>query len=190
VTPDLAIYGKALGGGMPVAAAAGRADVMAEAGRATGPRVAFSGGTYSAHPASMLASRVFLEHLEDHATEIYPHLGEIGAAMRRGIESAFAESGILARCTGGLDDLDGGSSMVTIHFPHDESTVLDTPETVFDPNLCDIELREKVLGLALLVEDVHLLLAHGAASTAHTDDDVSFLSDACRRAAARIAQHR
>ncbi len=105
VTPDLAIYGKALGGGMPVAAVAGRAEVMAEAGRATGPRVAFSGGTYSAHPSSMLAAKVFLEHLEDHADEIYPRLGEIGAAMRRGFESAFAEAGILARCTGAVDEV-------------------------------------------------------------------------------------
>jgi glutamate-1-semialdehyde 2,1-aminomutase len=189
VTPDLAIYGKALGGGMPVAAVAGRAEVMAEAGRATGPRVAFSGGTYSAHPASMLAAKVFLEHIDGHAAEIYPRLGETGRAMRRGIESAFAEAGILARCTGAVDELECGSSMVTVHFPHQDTVKLDTPEAVFDPNRCDIERREKVLGLALLVEDVHLLLAHGAASTAHTDDDVAFLTDACRRTAARIARH-
>jgi glutamate-1-semialdehyde 2,1-aminomutase len=190
VKPDLAIYGKALGGGMPVAAVAGRAEVMAEAGRATGPRVAFSGGTYSAHPSSMLAAKVFLEHLEDHADEIYPRLGEIGSAMRRSFESAFAEGGILARCTGAIHELDCGSSMVTVHFPRDESVVLDNPEAVFDPKRCDIELREKVLGLALLVEDVHLILAHGAASTAHTEDDVAFLTEACRRAATRIAHHR
>ena len=175
---------------MPVAAVAGRADVMAEAGRATGPRVAFSGGTYSAHPSSMLAAKVFLEHLEDYADQIYPRLGQIGAAMRRGFESAFAEAGILARCTGAVDELDCGSSMVTVHFPHDESSVLDTPEAVFDPQRCDIELREKVLGLALLVEDVHILLAHGAASTAHTEDDVAFLVAACRKAAERIARYR
>lgn len=190
VAPDLAIYGKALGGGLPVAAVVGRAEVMAEAGRETGPRVAFSGGTYSAHPSSMLAAKVFLEHLEAQSTEIYPRLGEIGTAMRLGIEAAFAESEILARCTGAVDELDCGSSIVTVHFPHDETVRLDTPEAVFDPDRCDIELREKVLGLALLVEDVHLILAHGAASTAHTDDDVVFLTEACRNAAARIVQHR
>jgi hypothetical protein len=80
--------------------------------------------------------------------------------------------------------------MVTIHFPHRDDVVLDTPESVFDPKLCDIELREKVLGLAMLVEDVHLLLAHGAISTAHTEADVTFLGDACRRVAERIVRHR
>ncbi len=190
VTPDLAIYGKALGGGMPVAAVVGRAEVMAEAGRATGPRVAFSGGTYSAHPASMLAAKVFLTHLADHGSEIYPRLGRLGESMRAACVSAFAEEGILARCTGAVNELDCGSSMFTLHFPHDESITIDTPEAVFDPARCDIELREKVLGLALVVEDVHLVLAHGAASTAHTEDDVAFFSQACERAAERIARHR
>jgi glutamate-1-semialdehyde 2,1-aminomutase len=190
VSPDLAIYGKALGGGMPVAAVAGRADVMAEAGRETGNRVAFSGGTYSAHPASMLAATLFLEHLSEHESEIYPRLADLGVAMRSAMETAFADAGILARCTGDVPDLDCGSSLVTIHFPHDTETRLDRPETIFDPERCDIELRERVLGLALLVEDVHLLLAHGAAATAHTDDDVGFLETACRSAAARIARRR
>jgi glutamate-1-semialdehyde 2,1-aminomutase len=190
VKPDLAIYGKALGGGMPVAAVAGRADVMAEAGRETGTRVAFSGGTYSAHPSSMLAARVFLEHLEAHADGIYPRLGELGAAMRTACEEAFAEAGILARCTGAVDELDCGSSLITLNFPHDESTTFSAPEVAFDPGTCDVVLREKVLGLAMLVEDVHLILAHGAASTAHTEADVAFLGTACRKVAKRIAQHR
>lgn len=190
VEPDLAIYGKALGGGMPVAAVAGRAEVMAEASRASGPRVAFSGGTYSAHPASMLASKVFLEHVEARADDIYPRLGELGAAMRAAMEAAFADAGVFARCTGDIADLDCGSSLVTVHFPYEPDTVFDTPEKIFDRNLCDIALRERVLALALLIEDVHLLMAHGAAATAHTDDDVAFLGDACRRAADRIARSR
>ena len=138
----------------------------------------------------MLAAKVFLEHIDAHAAEVYPRLGETGRAMRQSIQSAFADAGILARCTGAVDELECGSSMVTVHFPHQDTVKLDTPEAVFDSERCDIELREKVLGLALLVEDVHLLLAHGSASTAHTDDDVAFLTGACRQAAARIARHR
>jgi len=190
VKPDLAIYGKALGGGMPVAAVAGRADVMAEAGRETGSRVAFSGGTYSAHPSSMLASKVFLEHLEANAGDIYPRLGELGAAMRAACESAFAEAGILARCTGAVDELDCGSSLLTLNFPYDESTTFSSPEVLFDPANCDVDLREKVIGLAMLVEDIHLLMAHGGVSTAHTDDDIAFVGDACRKVAERITRHR
>ena len=188
VTPDLAIYGKALGGGMPVAAVAGRADVMAEVGRASGPRVAFSGGTYSAHPASMLAAKVFLGHLERHADEIYPRLARLGTSMRSAVERAFGDSGIVARCTGAIDELECGSSLVTIHFPYDEAQPLDTPEAVFDRARCDVSLGHDVLGLALLVEDVHMLLAHGAVTAAHTDEDVAVFEDACRRTAERIVR--
>ena len=45
IAPDLAIYGKAIGGGMPVAALAGREEVMGLIGRAGGHRVAVLGGT-------------------------------------------------------------------------------------------------------------------------------------------------
>jgi glutamate-1-semialdehyde 2,1-aminomutase len=190
VAPDLAIYGKALGGGMPVAAVTGRAKVMAEAGLETGRRVPFSGGTYSAHPASMLAARIFLSHLVEHEHEIYPRLADLGAKMRSVCESAFIEAGILARCSGDVPDLDCGSSLVTVHFPFDQAARLDTPEAVFDPAVCDVSLRNDVLGLALLLENVHLVLAHGSAATTHTDGDVDFLADACRRAADRIASYR
>ena len=91
VRPDLMVFGKAIGGGMPVAALAGRADVLEQAGR--GGRVAFSGGTYSCHPASLLAARTALRHLVEKSDEIYPHLGRIGAELRREIESAFAAEG-------------------------------------------------------------------------------------------------
>ena len=57
VRPDLVTLGKIIGGGMPVAAVAGRRDVMALSGREGGSRVGFSGGTYAAHPASLLAGQ-------------------------------------------------------------------------------------------------------------------------------------
>jgi hypothetical protein len=75
-----------------------------------------------------------------------------------------------------------------VHFPYNEETVIDTPEKVFDPAVCDQVLRDRVLGLALLLEDVHVVLAHGAASIAHTEDDMEHLERACRAVARRILQ--
>jgi len=43
-----------------------------------------------------------------------------------------------------------------------------------------------VLDLALLLEGVFTLHAHGAVSTEHTEADIDFLGEACRRAARRI----
>ena len=186
VQPDLATFGKIIGGGMPVAAVAGRADILGLAGRAAGSRVKFQGGTYSAHPSSMLASKTMLNYLVANESTIYPRLAELGAKARQAMETAFVEEGVYARCTGYDTDVLAGSSMVTVHFPHDADTALDRPEHVFEPSYCDVVLSREVLELALLIENVHVLKGHGAVSTAHTEADVDFLGNACRRVAQRI----
>jgi glutamate-1-semialdehyde 2,1-aminomutase len=186
VQPDLATFGKIIGGGMPVAAVAGRADIMGLAGgRAGGGRVKFSGGTYSAHPASMLAAKTCLTYLVEHEAEIYPRLGELGERARQVLKAAFTEEGIVVHCTGG-DDALPGSSMFMLHFPYEPDARLNWPEDLFDPTVCDITLSHHVLDLALLLEDVFMLHSHGGVSTAHTEADIAFLGEACRRVARRI----
>lgn len=186
VEPDLAVYGKAIGGGMPVAALAGRSAIMAQVGRDQRCRVFFSGGTYCGHPSSLLAAKVAMTHLVNHEQEIYPRLGELGEKMRQAMVRGFDDEGVPARATGSSDELPSGSSLGMVHFPFDEDTMLDRPELVCDPEVCDVALRDRVLGPALLLEDVHLVDGHGAASTAHTGQDMEKLEDACRNVARRI----
>ncbi len=185
VKPDLAIYGKVMGGGMPVAAVAGRADVLDLVSVRAG-RVKFSGGTYSAHPAAMLAARTMMTHLAEHEAEIYPRLAALGDLTRRTMERAFQEEGIDARCTGYSNEAISGSSIAAVRFPQRPGIRLETPEDVHDPALCDDFLSERVLRLALLLEDVHTVHGLGALSTAHSEADIAFLGEACRRAARRI----
>ncbi len=187
--PDLATFGKIIGGGMPVAAVAGRADLMELAGRAGGSRVKFSGGTYSAHPASLLAAKTLLSYLVDHEVEIYPRLAQFGEQARRAMETAFIGEGICARCLGGGNEAVPGSSLVFLHFPYRQDARLDGPEDWYDPAVCDVALVKQVLQLALLLEDVFLVHSHGALSAAHTEADIGFLGEACRRVARRIKPH-
>jgi glutamate-1-semialdehyde 2,1-aminomutase len=186
VEPDLALYGKAIGGGMPVAALAGREEVMALIGRAGGNRAAVLGGTYCAHPASMLAAKVYMNYLVEHEDEVYGKLADLGSRMREAIVSGCTEEGISARCTGNSADLPTGSSLAMVHFPYDEDVTLDTPQAVHDPTVCDVELRSQVFGPAMLLEDVHFLHGHGAAATVHTDEDMEFLRASCGRVARRV----
>ncbi len=185
VQPDLATYAKVMGGGMPVAAVAGRADVMALAGRGGG--VKFSGGTYSCHPASMLASATMMEHLVAHEAEIYPRIGLLGNMARRTVERAFAAEGIDARCTGDPAGAFPGSSLAAVHFPYDRATVCATPEQTLNPAVCDVELSDTVLQLALLLEDVFVMHGLGSVGAAHTESDIERFGEACGRAAKRIA---
>ena len=189
IEPDLAVYGKAIGGGMPVAAVAGRADVMAQAGRDQRCRVFFSGGTYCAHPSSLIAAKAVMTHLVDNQDDIYPRLGELGEKMRSAMVKGLGEGGLPAVVTGTSEILPFGSSVGMVHFPFAEGTVIDRPELAYDPAVSDVDLRDRVLGPALLLEDVHMLHGHGAAATAHTESDMRWLERACRRAARRIATH-
>jgi glutamate-1-semialdehyde 2,1-aminomutase len=186
IQPDLVTFGKIIGGGMPVAAVAGRADIMGLAGRAGGRRVRFSGGTYSAHPASLLATKTLLSHLVAHEEEIYPHLAELGEKTRQVLETAFLEEGIYVQCVGDGSDVLRGSSMFMFHFPYEEDAQLNTPEDWMDPTVCDLTLSHQVMDLALLLEDVFVLHSHGGVSTAHAESDIELLGEACRRVARRI----
>ncbi|MGW4379969.1 MupA/Atu3671 family FMN-dependent luciferase-like monooxygenase [Kitasatospora sp. NPDC004531] len=83
VTPDLATYGKLLGGGFPIGAIAGRADIMDGVdgghwnyGDASYPpgETTFFGGTYIQHPVSMVAARAVLTHLKNEGPALQQRL--------------------------------------------------------------------------------------------------------------------
>jgi glutamate-1-semialdehyde 2,1-aminomutase len=184
VQPDLATFAKVMGGGMPVAAVAGRADVMRLAGRGGG--VKFSGGTYSCHPASLLAAKTMMSWLVDHEAELYPRVNALGEKARRVVEEVLRSEGIPARCTGDGNDAVPGSSMGAVNFPYDPAAQCCTPEQVKNPECCDVNLADTVLQLALLLEDVHVVHGLGAVSAAHTEEDIARLAQAMRGAARRI----
>jgi glutamate-1-semialdehyde 2,1-aminomutase len=189
IQPDLATFGKAMGGGMPVSAVAGRAEVVSLVGREKGRQVKFSGGTYSAHPASLLAAKTSMTYLVEHEQEVYSRLAELGEKTRQTIEAAFADEGIYARCTGYGNEAVPGSSLAMTHFPCEDGCKLRSPDDVYDPDVCDVILREHVMKLGLMLEDVHVIHGLGALSIAHTEDDIARLGEACRRVARRMTLH-
>ncbi|MBN2499857.1 MAG: aminotransferase class III-fold pyridoxal phosphate-dependent enzyme [Anaerolineales bacterium] len=191
VQPDLAVFAKIMGGGMPVAAVVGRADIMNLVSSGQGTRVKFSGGTYSAHPAALLAAITMMTYLADHEDQIYARLAALGSMMRRVLETAFCEEGVEARCTGDGDGVIVGSCLWGVHFPLTEGASLSKPHLLHNPELYDVSLRRSaVLTLALLLENVHIMRMHGAVTAAHTEDDIQFLDRACRRVARRIREYR
>jgi len=186
IQPDLTTLGKIIGGGMPVAAVAGRQEVMAIAGREGGRRVRFDGGTYSAHPASMLAGKVMLAYLTEHEQEVYTRLASLGQQMRLRLEQIFADHGVLAQCTGYPNEAVQGSSVAVVHFPARPGVVVDSPDVASDPELCLVQVRERIFRLAMLLEDVYTMHGLGALSVAHTEKDLNRLYDACDRVAQRL----
>ncbi|HZC31880.1 MAG TPA: glutamate-1-semialdehyde 2,1-aminomutase [Candidatus Bathyarchaeia archaeon] len=93
IAPDLTTLGKIIGGGMPIGAYGGRADVMALVAPA-GPM--YQAGTLSGHPLSMAAGIATLAQLtpdryvalEDTATELAEGLAEAATASGRAVAVA------------------------------------------------------------------------------------------------------
>ena len=87
VTPDLTVLGKIIGGGLPVGAYGGRADLMGLVAPA-GP--VYQAGTLSGHPAVMAAGVATLDAL---SPEVYERLERGSAALEVGLRAVAAESG-------------------------------------------------------------------------------------------------
>ena len=94
VTPDLATFGKCLGNGLPIAAVAGRAELMDLF--ATGGVV--HGGTYNASPLCLAAADATLRALQD--GRVLDEVGERGQRLMQGIEAALGQAGVTASVTG------------------------------------------------------------------------------------------
>jgi glutamate-1-semialdehyde aminotransferase len=135
----------------------------------------------------MLASRVMMEHLVAEERQVYPLIARLGEKARRAVEEAFRAEGIHAVCTGSGNDALPDSSMAAVHFPYDATTACDAPEQTRNPDVCDVELSDTVLQLALLLEDVFVMHGLGSVSAAHTEEDIARLGEACRSAGRRIA---
>jgi glutamate-1-semialdehyde 2,1-aminomutase len=64
VHADMVTYGKTLGGGFPVGAVCGRADLMKRYREDRPADICFARGTFNSHPYVMTSMQVFLERLE------------------------------------------------------------------------------------------------------------------------------
>lgn len=185
IQPDISVFGKAIGGGMPISAIAGKDDVMRFCSPETPEveRVKLEGGTFSAHPAAMLAGLKFTQYLIAHEANIYPQIGNLGNKVRREIEKIFSTFGFNVKCTGNENSVVKSSSIVGVHFMHEECERIVSPEQVWNPKVCDVEMREKVFKLAMLQEGFNIFHGYGAISVAHSEEEIQASLDAVERIA-------
>jgi len=90
VKPDLACFGKIIGGGLPVGAYGGRREIMAMISP-SGP--VYQAGTLSGNPAAMGAGIAALTTLRD-TPSIYSKLEDLGARLENGMKDAAHDLGI------------------------------------------------------------------------------------------------
>ncbi|MFL6241710.1 MAG: glutamate-1-semialdehyde 2,1-aminomutase, partial [Acidimicrobiia bacterium] len=91
VSPDLSLFGKVVGGGLPLAAVGGRADLMDELAP-VGP--VYQAGTLSGNPLATAAGLAVLSLLDEDA---YVRLEAIAARLADGLAGVFATAGLTAQ---------------------------------------------------------------------------------------------
>jgi glutamate-1-semialdehyde 2,1-aminomutase len=89
ITPDLSCFGKVIGGGLPVGAFGGRAEIM-DWLAPLGP--VYQAGTLSGNPLAMAAGIAALEELD--ASNAFVKLEELGAALEAGMKDAAKAAGV------------------------------------------------------------------------------------------------
>lgn len=178
IMPDLTALGKVIGGGFPIGAVAGRAEVLdvmnpnavGREGKLPFPH----SGTFSANPISMTAGLTAMELFDADAVT---RLTALGQRAVDGIERAIGETGIAACVT-------GGGSMFRVHMKS-------TPPRNYRDAYLDVHERRK---LTMLLEHLFangcMLINTGSftLSTAMTEAEVDRLVDAMRGAFEQLVE--
>jgi glutamate-1-semialdehyde 2,1-aminomutase len=171
VAPDLTALGKILGGGFPVGAVLGRADVMKWAAPGKGTDVLFHSGTYNGHPTAMSAGLAVLRELQRPGT--YERLEALTSDLKERVVWAGTRRGFDIR-TPGL------GSVFAIVFADAE------PRSYRDLARADAT-RRRALDLRLLAAGVYSRAGDRFnLSLAHSEEDVAATGDAFDRAMAAL----
>jgi glutamate-1-semialdehyde 2,1-aminomutase len=166
VVPDLTVMGKIIGGGYPVAAFGGRAEIMAlldpEGGR---PQIPQS-GTFNGAPVGMVAGHATLQQL---TPSTYERLNAMGDDLRARLKDLFARKGVAAQVT-------GMGSLLNVHFT-------DAAVTDFRTMRAGDAARLRQVFFGLLNEGIYLAPRGMAClSTAMGEDEIAAFVRATERA--------
>ena len=94
--PDLAVYGKAVANGYPIAILGGRRELMDYFIHPDPARRVLLAGTYNAHPVPVAAAIATIERLQEGGGEVYRRLEALGRLIEEGLTGLVARLGIPA----------------------------------------------------------------------------------------------
>lgn len=167
VTPDLATYAKAVGGGLPLSVLAGQNKYMEKIARGE----VVHAGTLNGNPISLAAAKATISTLASNGGAVYTQLWSLGEKLRRGIAEILRERGFDVVTS-------GGGPVFHVSF-------MEHPARNYRETLAANTQLYSDFALALLNEGV-LVLPDGRwyLSTAHTEEDIDETLAAVARAIA------
>jgi glutamate-1-semialdehyde 2,1-aminomutase len=161
VAPDLTTLGKIIGGGLPVAAFGGRADVMEFLDPRRNPNIA-QGGTYNGNPLGMAAGFATMTEL---TPDVYEELNRKGARVAEHLSEVFASHQVPVQ-------VNSVGSLFALHFT-------DTPVVDYRTMAAANKKMTRDLFLGLVNHGVLMApRAMGALSTPMLEQDIQQFIDA------------
>ena len=91
IDPDLTIFGKIMGGGLPAGAIGGKAEVMDLLDGSEGGRGVGQSGTFSGNSLTLAAALATLRAL---TPEVYEHIDGLRRGLHSGLEAAYHRAGV------------------------------------------------------------------------------------------------
>lgn len=162
ITPDMACFGKIIGGGLPVGAYGGKQEIM-QMVSPSGP--VYQAGTLSGNPLAMHLGSTLLSYLQEHP-EVYEQINQKALILKQGMESVLKQYNLpyQIQCCG---------SLLTLFFC--EHPV----KTFSDVQKCNTDLYAQYFQGML---KRHIMLAPSQyeamfISAAHTEKDIQYTID-------------
>jgi glutamate-1-semialdehyde 2,1-aminomutase len=97
IRPDITSFGKIIGGGFPVGAVGGSAEVMAVFDPRGGKPAVPHGGTFNANPVTMAAGLAAMKLMDE---KTFERIDELGGKLRSGVQACFERAGVPGAITG------------------------------------------------------------------------------------------
>lgn len=170
ITPDLTALGKVIGGGLPVGAFGGRADIM-DLLAPDGP--VYQAGTLSGNPLAMAAGLAQLRELE--RINAWDQLEQLGALFEKGVRENLAR-------IGKNYSFNRIGSMFCLFFTENPIGNLDDAKTA------DLDIFKKYFA-SCLEQGVYFAPSQfetGFISTAHTEADITQTAEVAAKALASL----
>jgi glutamate-1-semialdehyde 2,1-aminomutase len=171
-TPDITALGKIIGGGYPVGAYGGRADVMKKIMPA-GP--VFQAGTLSGNPVAMAAGIATLKELQ--ASPPYQRFDALGARLEAGLRKAATDAGV-------PHQFNRIGSMWTLFFTPTPVTDFDTAKTADTKRFGRFFWEMMDRGVYLPCSQFEAAFLSVPMTDAHIDETIAAARDALRAIAA------
>lgn len=164
IEPDLSAFGKIIGGGLPVGAYGGRAEIM-DMLAPNGP--VYQAGTLSGNPLAMSAGIIMLKTLKNNP-EIYAKLETRAARLANGLQENLKKTGI----PGVINRI---GSMMTLFFTEEKTVNSFESAMKSDTNRYAAYFRNMLdNGIYLGPSQFECLFV----SDAHTDEDITTIIEA------------